>query len=291
MGRKKTGFEESATYNAWSYRLYFDRLYEIALSRFQWDGRPESVDERYLEMTLFNKGMAIYFKDEVMGDLALSVLTNGSFDVYGNPYLRRAYSVYNQYQKLLKYNESVIIYNNYRRTNSMLDIKVYAQRLWNYDRIIDVNVNAQKTPVLLVGTDKQQLTLKNIYLKYDGNEPVIYGDSAINLESLKVLKTDAPFISDKIYALKQSIWNEALTYLGVANVTMEKKERMIESEVQSQQGGTFANRFSPLACRREAAKKINKMFGTNIEVNYRTEWEDGELDMPNQYEDKQGVDE
>lgn len=282
MSRRKrsTQFSESAKLNNWAYWMYFNKLYEIGMSRFKWDNLPPTVDERYLEMTLFNQGCAVYFNDDIIGNLALSVINSGGFDVYGNPAVRRAYSAYNNYQKMVHYNNSVMVYNNYTRTPCRQDITVYANRLWVYDRIIDVNVNAQKTPILILGTDKQQLSLRNLYKEYDGNQPVIFGDSSLNVESLKVLKTDAPFLADKIYALKQSIWNEALTYLGVENVVMEKKERMIDAEVESQKGGTTASRFSPLGVRQIAAEKINRMFGTNVEVSYRNDWMKGELDVP-----------
>ena len=43
---------------------------------------------------------------------------------------------------------------------------------------------------------------------------------------------------------------------------------MITDEVTRNQGGTIASRYSRLESRRQAVKKINAMFGTNIEVNY-----------------------
>ena len=44
---------------------------------------------------------------------------------------------------------------------------------------------------------------------------------------------------------------------------------MITDEVQRNQGGTIASRYSRLESRRQAAEKINDMFGTNITVSYR----------------------
>ena len=194
-------------------------------------------------------------------------------DVYGNPVLRRAYSRYNNYQKLLKGSNSVIIWNNYLRTNSVLDVEMFAKRLYNLDRIIDVNANAQKTPILIKCDETQRLTMLNVYKEYDGNSPVIFGDKALNSNGLEVLSTGAPYVADKIYQLKTQIWNEALTYLGISNINVQKKERMITDEVTRNQGGTIASRYSRLECRREAVKKINDMFGLNIEVNYREDFQ------------------
>ena len=275
MGRRKHDiFDESMVLNNLTYRQYLNRLTELAISMFEWKNLPDTVDARYLELHLFETGCMVYFKDEVIGDLCLDCIVNGRLDVYGNPLLRRAYSGYNNYQKLLKYNNSVIIWNNYLHSNSILDVEMFARRLYNIDRIIDINANAQKTPVLLQGNEKQRLTLLNLYKEYDGNAPFIFGDKNLDINSLKALSTNAPYVCDKLYQLKTQIWNEALTYLGISNSNIQKKERLISGEVTRNQGGTIASRYSRLESRRQAVEKINDMFGTNIEVNYREDFQE-----------------
>jgi hypothetical protein len=274
VGRRKHDiFDESMILNNLTYRQYLDRLTELAISMFEWKNLPKTVDARYLELHLFETGCMVYFKDEVIGDLCLDCIVNGRLDVYGNPLLRRAYSGYNNYQKLLTYNNSVIIWNNYLHGNSILDVKMFARRLYNIDRIIDVNANAQKTPVLVLGNEKQRLTLLNLYKEYDGNAPFIFGDKNLDINALKALNTNAPYVCDKLYQLKTQIWNEALTYLGISNINIQKKERLITDEVTRNQGGTIASRYSRLETRRQAVEKINEMFGTNIEVNYREDFQ------------------
>lgn len=283
MGRrKKTLFEESLVRNNQSYIQYVNRLTELSISMFEWKNLPPTIDRRYLELELFQNGRVVYFNDEVIGDLCLDCITSGRLDVYGEPYIRRAYSRYNNYQKMLKSTNSVIIWNNYLRLNSVLDVEIFARKLWLIDRIIDVNVNAQKTPVLVQGTEKQRLTLLNLYKEFDGNTPFIFGDKNLDLNALKAIVTDAPFVSDKLYQLKTQIWNEALTYLGISNINVQKKERLITDEVTRNQGGTIASRYSRLDCRRMAADKINAMFKTDIEVNYREDFQsvgDNENDL------------
>ena len=271
--KKKTLFEESLITNNMTYVQYLNRLTELAISMFEWKNLPPTIDPRYLELHLFETGCMVYFNDDILGDLCLDCLPQGRLDVYGNPVLRRAYSGYNNYQKLLKQSNSVIIWNNYLHLNSILDVKMFAKRLYNLDRIIDVNANAQKTPVLVQGTEKQRLTLLNLYKEFDGNAPFIFGDKNLDLNSLKSISTNAPYVCDKIYTLKTQIWNEALTYLGISNINIQKKERLITDEVTRNQGGTIASRYSRLESRREAVKKINAMFGTNIEVNYREDFQ------------------
>lgn len=272
MSRRKNNFSESAILNNGTYGFYLSRLMELAISMFEWKNVPDSIDPRFLELTLFSDGQAVWFKDEAMDKyLALQVIINGRLDVYRVPIQRRAYAV-NGYQRNLDNKNSVIIYNNFLRSNSYQMCVLYAKKLYNLDRIIDVNTNAQKTPVLITVDENQRLTAENVYQKWDGNQPVIYGDKMLNPELLRVLKTDAPYVSDKLYQLKTQYWNEALTYLGISNLNVQKKERLVSDEVVRSQGGTIASRYSRLEARREACRKINDMFGLNIDVDYREDF-------------------
>lgn len=272
MSRRKNNFSESAMLNNGTYGFYLSRLMELAISMFEWKNLPESIDPRFLELTLFGDGQAVWFKDDEMDMyLALQVIINGRLDVYRVPINRRAFAV-NGYQKELDNKNSVIIYNNFLRTNSYQMCVLYAKKLYALDRIIDVNTNAQKTPVLIAVDENQRLTAENVYQKWDGNQPVIYGDKALDPNMIRVLKTDAPYVSDKIYQLKTQYWNEALTYLGISNLNVQKKERLVSDEVVRSQGGTIASRYSRLEARREACRKINAMFGLNIDVDYREDF-------------------
>lgn len=276
--KKNQSFHNTLMANGATYVQYYNRLMELSMSMFEWKNLPDTVDERYLELGLFSSGCMVFFKDDVIGELALNMTYQGGFDIYGEPTRRRAYSRYNQFQTTLDKDNSVIIWNNMLRTNSALDVQMFAYRLYNLDRIIDINANAQKTPVLITCDEKQKLTMKNLYMQYEGNYPVIFGDSNLDIKSLSVLKTDAPFVSDKIYDLKVKIWNEALTYLGISNTNTTKKERMISDEVIRNQGGTIASRYSRLESRRKAVKKINKMFELNITVDYREDFQSTDIE-------------
>lgn len=269
---KDRAFWESAWTNNATFMQYYNRLTELSISMFEWKNLPPTIDPRFMELTLFADGQAVFFKDEVLGYLCLQNILGGEFDVYRVPIKRRAYAV-NGYQKDLNRDDSVIIFNNYLHTNSMLDVRMFAKRLYNLDRAIDVNANAQKTPILIQCDETQRLTMLNVYKQYQGNEPVIFGDKNLNTNGVKVLQTNAPYVCDKLYQLKTQIWNEALTYLGISNINVQKKERLITDEVTRNQGGTIASRYSRLESRREACKKINDMFGLNIWCDYREDYQ------------------
>ena len=264
-------FWQSASFNNATFMQYYNRLVELAISMFEWKNLPETIDPRFLELALFGDGMAVFFEDKEIGYLALRTTIGGRLNLYNIPTDRRAYAS-NGYNMPLTQDDSVIIWNNLMHTNSVLEVSNFSKRLWDLDRTIDVNAKAQKTPILIRCEESQRLTLKNLYKQYSGNEPVIYADKGLAAKPIDVLNTDAPYVCDKLYELKTQIWNEALTYLGISNVSYQKKERLLQDEVQRNMGGTIASRYSRLEARRQAANEINKMFGLNIEVNFREDF-------------------
>lgn len=263
------------------YTHYLDRLTELSLAMFEWKNVPDEVDLRYLEYILFTSGHCLFFKDDDLGKdgqfLVTRTALKGMLNIYGIPINRIAYAN-NGYHRELTEDDSVIIYNNLIRTPAGLDVVMFARDLANIDEIVQVNINAQKTPILIEADEKQRLTMLNLYRKYSGNEPFIFGNKTMDLGSgLKVLKTDAPFLADDLYRLKTQIWNEALTYLGISNINITKKERLITDEVTRNQGGTIASRYSRLESRRTACKKINELFGLDMWVDYREDYQSTEL--------------
>lgn len=275
MGRNrrnkyKNQFFTSMLQNYVSWQYYYNRLKEIAISCIEWKNLPDTVDARFLELTLFEDGAGVYFNDDVLGDLFLQATLDGRLNVYREPKNTKAYAV-NGYLKDLNETNSVIIHNNMLHTNSVEACKMFAIRLANIDRTIDVNINAQKTPVLIKSGENERLSMVNLYQQYDGGMPFIFGSDQLNTDNITTLRTDAPFVAPQLYELKTNIWNEALTYLGISNVNITKRERLVSDEVNRSQGGSIASKFSRLHERQTAVEKINKMFGTNISVDYREE--------------------
>lgn len=272
MAKKKNReFWQSATSQKASFTQYYNRLTELSISMFEWNNLPDSIDSRFMELALFTDGYSVFFKDDVLGFLALRCGIGGQLDVYQIPMERYAYATNGYYYELTAEN-SVIIFNNMIHTPSTLDVEVFSRRLADLDKAIDVNAKAQKTPVLIQCEETQRLTMKNLYSQYEGNAPVIYGDKNLNPNGIKVLKTDAPYVADKLYELRTQIWNEALTYLGISNISYQKSERLITDEVIRNQGGTIASRYSRLNARRQACEQINTMFGLNISCDYREDY-------------------
>lgn len=287
MGRKRTGnidnstFWNSAKRQSFAYVNYFDRLCNIAISVFKWENLPPTVDARFLELALLCNGYAVFFKDEVMGYLALRCMIGGPLSVYNIPINRTAYAS-NGYQNNLNISNSVIIYENMLHTPMLDDLCQYSKDLYELDQIIMMNCRAQKTPILVIADENQRLTLKNLYAKYDGNAPFIFGNNGLSAQPLSAINTGAPFNAPALYDLRTNIWNQALTFLGVpSNIQAQKKERLITDEVHQMNGGAFASRFSLLEARRQACEQINNMFPElSVDVDYREIDEDNLIDVP-----------
>lgn len=269
MGARKKRLE--ATYmNVATYDDIFSQLKEIALNVYRWENVPKSIDIRFLELCLFNRGYAVYFDDEILGNLALNCSIGGALNVYDIPIKRTAYAS-NGYKRFLTASDSVIIFNNYMHRATFPTIDMFAKRLTQIKRAIDVNITQQKVPKIIQCSRQQQLTFQNMYEQVDNNEPVIILDESTDLKAVGVLDNTAPYVADKLNLLYKDLWNQALTFLGIENSNADKKERLVSDEVGSNYGNVEAQRNVMLNSRKQAVKEINDMFGTEIWVSFNSD--------------------
>ena len=228
--RNNYQFIDNVLVNDATYFDYLDRFKKVALSVFEWVNLPPSMNAEWLEMCLYYNGQASLLKDKDYGFINTNCCNGGNLNIYGLPVSLNCYSFsYQSTRKLYtginplltdaqkeqwQYYEAILVQNNYERIPTAGTMELFAYRLYEAEQTAFMNIKAQKTPVLLLVDEKQRLTMENLYSQYDGNRPFIFGDKQ-NLapESLRVLKTDAPFIADKIMEYKKEIWNEALTFL------------------------------------------------------------------------------
>lgn len=261
-------FDTTATLNNATYLDYYKRLRLLALSLFKWENLPETMNERFLEKTLYMFGLACFCYDDVLGWLSLRCIPSAELNVYEESLKYTAYSI--NYTKTFPRDDIILVRNNLDQLSTDLTIQLFARRLYEAERTIDVNIKGQKTPVLIKCDEKQRLTLKNIYMNYDGNSPVIFGDKNLDVTGFEVLQTNAPYVADKLQEYKRNVWSEALSFLGVNNVADEKAERLVTDEVNANNEMIDLSAETMLLTRQQAAKELNENYGFNVTVKQRT---------------------
>lgn len=267
----KDRLRDAIALNEAIYNDYYVRLRQLALSVFEWTGLPETCSPRFLEMTLCDYGRAILVNDKELGFLNLRCNPVGTFNVYMEPTRLNAWSInYNKgYDRGA--DDNTYIRNNYEEYPTDVTLRIFARKLAENDRTIDINRAAQKTPVLIETDENTRLTLQNVYEQYRGNVPFIYGNKNFKLgNALNVLKTDAPYLLDKLYIDKMNIWNECLTFLGINNANTDKRERLITDEANANNEMISMSAETMLKTRREAAEEITKKFDITVTVRRKT---------------------
>ena len=265
----KDAFRDAILMNNDTYADYLGRMKKICLSMFEWVNLPESMNARFLEMCLFYNGQAAMFYDDEYGYINTMAADGGYINIYGLPTELNCYSYrFNQRRSLYmtdtgeeKGKECILVMNNYERVPTTATISLFAYRLAEAQRTADVNIKAQRTPILITTDQKQYFTLKKMYEEYDGNTPAIFADkNLISPDALKSMSTEAKFIAKDIMEYKREIWNEFLTFLGIQNLS-EKRERLITGEVDSNNELLNLNLQALLIPRKEACKQFNEKYG------------------------------
>lgn len=269
-----------------TYDMYRRQLMTLAENVFEFENLPEYIDTSYLNKNLLRKGSIAFFKDEVMGVIALPYVNISSLDIYGRPKRIQAISQ-NGYTKILNQDEFVIMYDNNGRYPLWLDILQYSERLSLCSRTIDINISQQKTPRFWKTKSEKEKSVKDLVNNVDGCENVVITYDNIDLDDTTMVLEPAPYVADKITLDKDKIYNEFLRLIGVANLSYQKKERNIKDEINAMQGGTVASRFSRFEPRQKAIKLINEKFGTNINVKYYDGIPTSEKEIEEDFEDEE----
>ena len=283
--RNNIDFIDSDLMNSETYFNYLDRFKKVALSIFEWVNLPKSMNARFLELSLYYDGIATLFKDEEYGFINTRCTNNGYINIYGLPNKLHCYSYDLHRDKILytglredienlQATNAILVENNWDNVPTEPTLALFAQRLALAERASDTNVEAMRTPVMILVGENQRLTMENLYGQYRGNRPFIFGDKQQmqDMDSIKAIDTKAPVVFDKLQNYKKEIWNEALTFLGINNVMIEKAERLITDEANSNNEIINLNLQASLAPRKEACKEFNELFGftgTDKEIDVR----------------------
>lgn len=256
-----------------TYNMYFRRMLSLAENVFEFDNLPKYIDVAFLNKTLLRQGAIAFFKDEILGLIALPFAYVGKVDVYGRPTTIQVYGQ-NNYSRILKEDEYVIMYDNNGRYPLYLDICQIAERLSLCIRTQDINMIHQRTPRIWKTSKDKELSVKRTINEIDSMTEDVVTYESLDIDDMSVVLAPAPYVTDKIDDHIDKLWSDFYQLIGIASVQETKKERLIRDEMVASQGGTIAARFSRFEPRKNAIEKINEKFGENISVHYY----DGEPD-------------
>lgn len=265
MAKKRANLSDLL--NDLTFRTLFNKYKLITMNAFKWDGLPEGMTERHIERNLFNDGAAIFFRPRDLSYMCLQVAKTGKVNYYGDPLNYRAIAVGRTWE--VEADECVIIENNMLRLSTYDFVMFYVNKLAEAERTMDVNVKANKTPVIVLCDDKNVLTFKQLFNQVDGNVPAIYADKNINLEAITALDTKVKFLGNELMDYKRSVEGELLTLLGINNIPIDKKERLVTDEAESN-NQLIASFFElQLEARKRACDAINEKWGLSLSVEKR----------------------
>lgn len=251
-----------------TYLAYKDKMLTLAMNVFQFENMNPFIDMAYINKILVTKGSIAFFKDEVMGLIALPYTVIGKLDIYGRPTAIKPIPKFGSYNRVLKSNEFVIMYDNESKLSIWTSIIQNCERISLIKRVIDINVKHQATPRYWKTSEENFNTVENILRGVDSlQDAIIVSDNNI-IDDVNCSLAPAPFVADKLNEAKKEEWAEFLELIGISNVAIQKKERVIRDEILTSMGGTIASRYSRFESRRKAVEEINKLFNENIEVSF-----------------------
>lgn len=269
--RKISNLRKAMHINNITFTSYVNRMMRIALSMFTWENLPQGMNERFLEYTLYLYGQAALCQREDEGFINTQCTTSSKLNLYHLPTRMHCFAIGGINFDAQTYfggelipgfkptDYAVLVLNSQDLTPTNNMVEEFAYRLTEVQRTLDVNVKLHKMPYFVSMDDKQRLSFQNMMQQIDENVWAVYGNkNNLNLTQVQSVRTDTPYIIDKLTEYKTNIWNEFLTYLGVNNLH-EKKERLVAQEAVTNNEVINLNLQSFLAPRQKAADLFNKL--------------------------------
>lgn len=242
------------------YDFYFNYFYNIIVNYFTWYNLPDGIDEIFIERKLIENGHIAFFEDDELGYLLQSGTRGERLNIYDQPttYLPVNASNVKFDRMVIAYSQAdfdfieqehannnrlkpcIVIPNNNFHEPYLNYIHLFCEKLADIEMTIQLNRNAQVTPFFVFVDDKSVLSLKNVFNKIQSFEPVVHlnrqkgKDGVDDFKQLddyiKVFRTDAPFLLDKLHDEKNRVMNQLLTFIGINNNAVDKKERLVTAE-------------------------------------------------------------
>lgn len=285
-GWVRENFGRDAAYDIRQYRFWVRYFETLAISSFEWQGVPDEIPVRAIEYIMLKFGWGAMFTDYDTGKyLFAQAAPSNNVDMYYNPNRIMLYAPNGMSWErhcsnwvrngdgpedmTFEDGDAVMLYDNLLRVPLGEVIRNYARRLAEIDRIVEVNMGAQRTPFIIKGPAGSKMNRKSLIKHLEHNDQYIEVNDAGNFDnSIDVLQTAAPYIAKDLLEDKKKILNEAITFFGIDNTDTEKKERMIDAEATSNNEQIMVCRRSRLEMRRTFCEQVNKKWGLDMTVEW-----------------------
>jgi len=277
-------------------QMYIDKLTDLAASRFKWEGMPEEIDIRFLELTLFYNALSVFYHDGRYDKyMALRANTNGWLDYQNNP---TAFNVVGNGNFVsvpvsavntgkvpgssdLVIGKGIPIWANKMRKPDYDIVMIYAKKLANFDRTVEINSMNARMPKVIASTEATRLTWVNIARQIAEGQSMINVNGNVDMDDIKALDLGVdPVTILNLDIVRDRQWNKCMTLLGIESANQDKKERLVSDEVTANGDQTSMMRFVNLNERRAAAKRISDEYNITVTVDYYTDEERNALNLP-----------
>lgn len=262
-------------------RMYVRVLTELCANRFEWQGLPDSVDVRFLELNLIWRGIAVFYKDtnsdqffavQGAGSGATNFLDEPTSFTVIAPDMQttrlRAVPAYDVTpsgepgQRLDQ--ECVPIYCNYMREPDLDIIHLYAVKLAKLDRSIEIAAdNMRKNKVIAASENERASAMAALRQIEEGQNAILVQaeTGAAMISNMQVLDLGMdPLTLPNLMIARSKLWNECMGLLGINNANQDKKERLVAAEVGANDEQVEATRRIALNARQQAAKAISTLW-------------------------------
>lgn len=258
------------------YKYWFSKLLNITLSMFDWEGLPENLPAREIEVQLQLYGHCVVFIKN--GKLVTTQVDTYDIDdyyqptegVYAQPILGSGNLTLNGYDNCLIWNNSLKDnVNDIPVDNNLFSfISRYSRRLADVESTSNIyTVNNRSTNYPIAKNDKVRKSLEKFFNMLSLGKMSAISDDAI-IEGFTVQPIPKNTSVDDIIKwedARDKILEQFWRDLGV-KFRNNKRAQMSDEEVEADEQVLLISLDDMLKCRQEGVKLLNEKFGLSVTV-------------------------
>lgn len=273
ISKKKVALYE----NNIEFQNIFYNLLNIAMYSFSIKGLPDSCNERFFKLNLIFNGYAALIKDPDLGYLSLGVrptINSSQLNIYGEypDVMAFGWNGFNKQYTNYMYGtdnsdaEAVICRDNDLMYPIINILWIYAKRLTDTMRTLDVTARKLKTPYFITCDEAQKSSIKKILDDVDFNQDSIIANRSTMPNEFNVLQTGVQPESVRVlWEHYSNLESEIRTFLGINSAAnLDKKERLVVDEAQANDILTDINIQYRLKSYQQFCDTVNNLWGLNI---------------------------